>query len=104
MKTVSFDNTLIGLVEPSGGVYWHGKLGGSEGNPNKTERVEIYDGVMTPENIRKHFNDPDVGRNGDIPGLFRSWDFGNASGATVPETEASQDMTLNTIIAPSSFY
>jgi len=104
MKDVFADGTFSGAVEPSGGVYWHARLQNTDGNPNKSERVEIYDGVMTPENIRKLFNEPDAGRNGDVPNIFRSWDFGNASGATVPETEASKDMTLNTIIAPSSFY
>ena len=103
-KSVFADGTLSGTVQPSGGVYWHGRLQNSDGNPNKSERVEIYDGVMTAENIRKLFNDPDAGRNGDVPNIFRSWDFGNTSGTTVPETVASQDMTLTTTITPTSFY
>ena len=54
--------------------------------------------------IRILFNNPNAGRNGDVPNIFRSWDFGSTTGTTVPETVASQDITLTTSITPSSFY
>lgn len=103
-KSIFANQPPVGPVEPSGGVYWHGRLQSSDGNPNKSERVEIYDGVMTAENIRILFNNPNAGRNGDVPNIFRSWDFGSTTGTTVPETVASQDITLTTSITPSSFY
>lgn len=97
-KTFVSTGTPSGAIQPSTGIYHHGILQGSgliNNNPSKTERIEVYDKELNAQEIRTLFNYPDAGRDAVVSNLLRSWDFGNVTGANVPDTQASgKDMTI----------
>lgn len=97
-KSILFNNALSGSVQPSTGIYHHGILQagtGIQNNPSKTERIEVYDKELNAQEIRTLFNYPDAGRDAVVSNLLRSWDYGNVTGANVPDTQASgKDMTI----------
>ena len=99
--SISPNNPFNSTGVPADGFYRHGLWNNAtNGNTNleRTERIQIFDKPLTPEEVRILFNEPNASRGGapKVSNLFRDFDFANHNGVNVPELVASQDMSITT--------
>jgi hypothetical protein len=92
-----------GTSRPSDSKYYHGRWNlpglGTYKQPETTERIQIFDKELTPQEVLDLYHNIDAARGGTptVTGIFRDWDFSAHAAGVVPElTGSGFDMAIVT--------
>jgi hypothetical protein len=93
----------VGGMRPTDSMYYHGFWNSATGDTNKqpakTERIQVFNKELTPEEVLDLYHNIDAARGGSptVSNLFRDWDFSAHAAGVVPElTGSGFDMTIVT--------
>ena len=96
-------NAPVGPQRPQDNMYYHGRwdsvTGGAIRQPQRTERIQVFNKELSGEEVLKLYHDIDSARGGSpaVTGIFRDWDFSAHAAGVVPElTGSGKTMTIVT--------
>jgi hypothetical protein len=91
-----------GAQRPQDDKYYHGRWNWPFGDPNKqpqkTERIQIFDKELSNEDVQELYYNINSARGGapTVSNLFRDYDFSSIAAGMIPELVAGFDMTIVT--------